>query len=54
VFVIQGGNVPFCLFPLPEGWRVGPRQIVGDDRFGTEADILLGIIGAFVVRWSRT
>jgi uncharacterized membrane protein YeaQ/YmgE (transglycosylase-associated protein family) len=34
------------------GWAGG--QIVGDDRFGTEADILLGIMGAFVVRWSRT
>jgi uncharacterized membrane protein YeaQ/YmgE (transglycosylase-associated protein family) len=34
------------------GWAAG--QIVDDDRFGTEADILLGIIGAFVVRWSRT
>ena len=32
------------------GW-VGGR-IAGDDGFGTGADILLGITGAFVVRWS--
>jgi uncharacterized membrane protein YeaQ/YmgE (transglycosylase-associated protein family) len=27
-------------------------KIAGDDGFGTGADILLGITGAFVVRWS--
>jgi len=44
---------PFvCLAGGLAGWAAD--QIVGDDRFGTEADILLGIIGAFVVRWSRT
>jgi uncharacterized membrane protein YeaQ/YmgE (transglycosylase-associated protein family) len=32
------------------GWAGG--TIAGDDRFGTGADILLGITGAFVVRWS--
>jgi uncharacterized membrane protein YeaQ/YmgE (transglycosylase-associated protein family) len=32
------------------GWAGG--EIVGDDGFGTGADILLGITGAFVVRWS--
>ncbi len=32
------------------GWAAG--KIVGDDGFGTGADILLGITGAFVVRWS--
>ena len=32
------------------GWAGG--KIGGDDRFGTGADILLGITGAFVVRWS--
>ena len=31
------------------GW-VGGR-IVGDDGFGTAADILLGIMAAFMVRW---
>jgi uncharacterized membrane protein YeaQ/YmgE (transglycosylase-associated protein family) len=32
------------------GWAGG--KIGGDERFGTGADILLGITGAFVVRWS--
>jgi uncharacterized membrane protein YeaQ/YmgE (transglycosylase-associated protein family) len=32
------------------GW-VGGR-IAGDDGFGTAADILLGITGAFALRWS--
>ena len=32
------------------GWAGG--KIAGDDGFGTGADILLGITGAFVVRWS--
>jgi len=32
------------------GWAVG--KIAGDDGFGTLADILLGVTGAFVVRWS--
>ena len=32
------------------GWAGG--KIGGDDRFGTGAVILLGITGAFVVRWS--
>ena len=32
------------------GWAGG--KITGDDGFGTLADILLGITGAFVVRWS--
>ena len=32
------------------GWA--GSKIAGDDGFGTEADILLGITGAFVVRWS--
>jgi uncharacterized membrane protein YeaQ/YmgE (transglycosylase-associated protein family) len=32
------------------GWAGG--RIAGDDGFGTGADILLGITGAFVVRWS--
>jgi uncharacterized membrane protein YeaQ/YmgE (transglycosylase-associated protein family) len=32
------------------GWVSG--KIAGDDAFGTLADILLGITGAFVVRWS--
>jgi len=32
------------------GWASG--RISGDDGFGTVADILLGITGAFVVRWS--
>jgi uncharacterized membrane protein YeaQ/YmgE (transglycosylase-associated protein family) len=32
------------------GWVSG--KIAGDDGFGTGADILLGITGAFVVRWS--
>jgi uncharacterized membrane protein YeaQ/YmgE (transglycosylase-associated protein family) len=32
------------------GWVGG--KIVGDDGFGTGADILLGLTGAFVVRWS--
>jgi uncharacterized membrane protein YeaQ/YmgE (transglycosylase-associated protein family) len=32
------------------GWASG--KIAGDDGFGTAADILLGITGAFVVRWS--
>jgi uncharacterized membrane protein YeaQ/YmgE (transglycosylase-associated protein family) len=31
------------------GWAGG--KIAGDDGFGTAADILLGITGAFVVRW---
>jgi len=31
------------------GWVGG--KIAGDDGFGTGADILLGITGAFVVRW---
>ena len=31
------------------GWAGG--KIGGDNRFGTGADILLGITGAFVVRW---
>ncbi len=32
------------------GWAGG--KIAGDDGFGTEADILRGLTGAFVVRWS--
>jgi uncharacterized membrane protein YeaQ/YmgE (transglycosylase-associated protein family) len=32
------------------GWAGG--KIAGDDGFGTGADILLGLMGAFVVRWS--
>jgi uncharacterized membrane protein YeaQ/YmgE (transglycosylase-associated protein family) len=32
------------------GWAAG--KIAGDDGYGTGADILLGITGAFVVRWS--
>jgi len=32
------------------GWAGG--KIAGGDGFGTGADILLGITGAFVVRWS--
>ncbi len=32
------------------GWAGG--KIAEDDGFGTLADILLGITGAFVVRWS--
>jgi uncharacterized membrane protein YeaQ/YmgE (transglycosylase-associated protein family) len=32
------------------GWAAG--KIAGDDGFGTGADILLGLTGAFVVRWS--
>ena len=32
------------------GWVGG--KIAGDDGFGTGADILLGLTGAFVVRWS--
>jgi len=32
------------------GWAGG--KIAGDNGFGTLADILLGITGAFVVRWS--
>jgi uncharacterized membrane protein YeaQ/YmgE (transglycosylase-associated protein family) len=32
------------------GW--GSGKIAGDDGFGTAADILLGITGSFVVRWS--
>jgi uncharacterized membrane protein YeaQ/YmgE (transglycosylase-associated protein family) len=32
------------------GWAGG--KVAGDNRFGTLADILLGITGAFVVRWS--
>ena len=31
------------------GWAAG--KIAQDDGFGTLADILLGITGAFVVRW---
>jgi uncharacterized membrane protein YeaQ/YmgE (transglycosylase-associated protein family) len=31
------------------GWGAG--KVAGDDGFGTLADILLGITGAFVVRW---
>jgi uncharacterized membrane protein YeaQ/YmgE (transglycosylase-associated protein family) len=32
------------------GWAAG--KITGNDGFGTGADLLLGITGAFVVRWS--
>jgi uncharacterized membrane protein YeaQ/YmgE (transglycosylase-associated protein family) len=32
------------------GWVGG--KIAGDDGFGTLTDVLLGITGAFVVRWS--
>lgn len=32
------------------GWASG--KIAGDDGFGIGADILLGITGAFAVRWS--
>ena len=32
------------------GWAGG--KFAGQDGFGTGADILLGITGAFVVRWS--
>jgi len=32
------------------GWAGG--KIAGDDGFGTGADILLGITGFFVIRWS--
>ncbi len=32
------------------GWAAG--KITGNDGFGTSADLLLGITGAFLVRWS--
>jgi uncharacterized membrane protein YeaQ/YmgE (transglycosylase-associated protein family) len=32
------------------GWAAG--KITGNDGFGTGADLLLGITGAFLVRWS--
>jgi uncharacterized membrane protein YeaQ/YmgE (transglycosylase-associated protein family) len=32
------------------GWAAG--EIAGNGGFGTLADVLLGITGAFVVRWS--
>jgi uncharacterized membrane protein YeaQ/YmgE (transglycosylase-associated protein family) len=32
------------------GWAGG--EIVGNEGFGTAADFLLGIMGAFAVRWS--
>jgi uncharacterized membrane protein YeaQ/YmgE (transglycosylase-associated protein family) len=32
------------------GWAAG--KIAGRDGFGTGADILLGITGAFMIRWS--
>jgi uncharacterized membrane protein YeaQ/YmgE (transglycosylase-associated protein family) len=32
------------------GWAGG--KITGDDGFGTGANILLGLMGAFAVRWS--
>lgn len=32
------------------GWAAG--KITGNDGFGTSTDLLLGITGAFVVRWS--
>jgi len=32
------------------GWASG--RVAGDDGFGTLSDILLGITGAFAVRWS--
>lgn len=32
------------------GWAAG--KITGNDGFGTGADVLLGITGAFAVRWS--
>jgi uncharacterized membrane protein YeaQ/YmgE (transglycosylase-associated protein family) len=32
------------------GWVGG--KVAGDDGFGTLTDVLLGITGAFVVRWS--
>jgi uncharacterized membrane protein YeaQ/YmgE (transglycosylase-associated protein family) len=32
------------------GWAGG--KIAGDDGFGVGADVLLGITGAFAVRWS--
>jgi uncharacterized membrane protein YeaQ/YmgE (transglycosylase-associated protein family) len=32
------------------GWAAG--KIAGENGFGTGADVLLGITGAFVVRWS--
>ncbi len=32
------------------GWATG--KITGNNGFGTGADLLLGITGAFVVRWS--
>jgi uncharacterized membrane protein YeaQ/YmgE (transglycosylase-associated protein family) len=32
------------------GWVSG--NITGDDGFGATLDILLGIVGAFVVRWT--
>ena len=31
------------------GWAAG--EITGNDGFGTGADLLLGITGAFLVRW---
>jgi uncharacterized membrane protein YeaQ/YmgE (transglycosylase-associated protein family) len=36
--------------PALSGWAGG--KIARDDGFGSGADILLGITGAFVVRWS--
>ena len=32
------------------GWAAG--KITGNDGFGTGADLLLGITGAFLVRWA--
>ena len=44
-------SIPFGY--LLQGWRVGPAaRSRGDEGFGTGADILLGITGAFGVRWS--
>jgi uncharacterized membrane protein YeaQ/YmgE (transglycosylase-associated protein family) len=41
---------PWLLAAALAGWASG--KIAGRDGFGTGADILLGITGAFVVRWS--
>src|ERR1700674_1755861 len=51
--VYSGVRIVFSFLLLAAalaGWAGG--KIGGDDKFGTGADILLGITGAFVVRWS--
>ena len=40
----------WLLAAVLSGWAAG--KIAGGDELGTGADILLGITGAFVVRWS--